>query len=73
MTPEEAAEWAADQPAHSNPMAVLNTDAACTQPGCLAPIYLDLVCADHWRLLVGYAGHAARRDEAERLERQFAL
>lgn len=65
MTPEEAAAWAAEQPRYTATPATLNDDACCMLPGCLAPIYLDEMCADHWRLLLGYPGHARLRDEAD--------
>ncbi len=62
MTPEEAAAWAADQPVAPSHKAELTGETcdACCQ--CKAPPYLDGYCADHWRLLIGYAGHARMRE-----------
>ncbi len=62
MTPAEAESWALDQPHRTpNPIRV-NTDAACMV--CPAPVYLNNMCAAHWRLLVGYGGHVRLREMA---------
>ncbi len=45
----------------------------CAQPDCLAPVYLDEMCSAHWRLLIGYAAHARRRDNVAELERWLKL
>jgi hypothetical protein len=68
MTPEEAAAWAAAHPRVPSTPATINAAGCCSESGCLSPIYLDGMCADHWRLLLGWSGH--RRREAALAELQ---
>lgn len=70
MTPEEAATWAAENPRVPNPPATLSGPLCEAAPDCLAPPYLDGYCHAHWRLLIGYAGHARQVSD---LERMFSL